>query len=120
MLYISNAFSLGMLKHSQAHLEVSSIGLDLAKVIVREEPWTSSVGHEATASIMTRLLGVYIPVHRTSVKLEPGDRLLVFQLKIRLPEGKILSEPELQELIDKELYSWRLVDVLEEEEDVYA
>lgn len=111
MLYVSNAFSLGMLRHPYAQLDVSEVSEAYAVHRLREEPWVSSIGHEATAQIITRLTGVYIPSHRVALRLDLGDEVLVFQLKLRLPEGKTLSEPELAELIDKQLYSWRLVRV---------
>lgn len=111
MLYVSNAFSLGMLKHPYAQLDVSEVSEDYASHRLREEPWVSSIGHEATAQIITKLTGVYVPCHRQALRLDLGDEVLVFQLKLRLPEGKTLSEPELAELLSKQLYSWRLVRV---------
>ena len=115
MLYLSNAFSLGMLSLKEAQLKVKEENPSVIRLRLRSEPFTSSVGHESTAQIMSRLLDLYIPVHRASIKLREGDELIVFQLKLRLPEGKVLSEPELEELISKELFSWKLVKVLKGE-----
>jgi hypothetical protein len=56
------------------------------------------VGHEATASLLSKLLGVTIPFNRATIFLQPGDRCLHFFLKSRIPEGKILTEDELKSL----------------------
>ncbi len=111
MLYLSNAFSLGMLQHPISELKVEEVQQHYVTHRLTTEPFVSSIGHEATAQIITKLTGVYVNCHRRAIKLDRGDELLVFQLKLRLPEGKILSEPELMELIENKLFSWRLVKV---------
>jgi len=58
----------------------------------------SAVGHESTAKLLSQLLGIEIPVNRIEIKIEYGDKLIVFQLLQRLPEGKVLSEEELRQL----------------------
>ena len=115
MLYLSNAFSLGMLSSQECTLKIRSETPSVIRLRLKSEPFTSSVGHESTARLMSKLLDLYIPVHRTSIKLREGDELIVFQLKLRLPEGKTLSEPELNELVEKGLFSWRSVKVLGEQ-----
>ena len=79
MIYVANAFSLGMVKPA-----------DLPKVrfapiqrpVLDGLQWTSAVGHADTAA----LLGV--PMARITVALKPGDTLYVAQLQgPRLPEG---------------------------------
>ncbi len=56
----------------------------------------SAVGHTATASLLTRLLGVEIPVNRIAIAQQVGEQAIVFRLNSRPPEGAILSEPELE------------------------
>ncbi|MEM4977095.1 MAG: DUF1874 domain-containing protein, partial [Desulfurococcaceae archaeon] len=68
-----------------------------AKRTVEGSEFISIVGHESTAKMMTELLGVPIPVNRSMVQLEPGDIVLVFQIMVRLPEGKVLTLEELKE-----------------------
>jgi hypothetical protein len=58
----------------------------------------SAVGHEGTAQLLSRLLGIEIKAERRSVYLKTGDTAIHFFLKERLPEGKILSEEELSRL----------------------
>ena len=50
----------------------------------------SCVGHADTAAILSKLIGLDLPVNRVSVKLEKGDLLIVGQyVGQRLPEGTI-------------------------------
>jgi hypothetical protein len=58
----------------------------------------SAVGHEGTAQVLSRLLGVEIKTERKTVFMKKGDSALQFFLKTRLPEGKVLSAEELQTL----------------------
>jgi dihydroxyacid dehydratase/phosphogluconate dehydratase len=56
----------------------------------------SAVGHQSTAEILTELLGFDVPVNRIQFAQEPGQDALVFKLKGRAPEGKILSREEIE------------------------
>lgn len=67
--------------------------------------WTSAVGHESTAEIMSELLGYQILMNRIKVEPKPGDRLLCFKLKGRAPEGKILNKEEIKQIG----YEWMLL-----------
>jgi hypothetical protein len=60
--------------------------------------FVSAIGHEGTAKLLTELLDVQVPYNRVSVSLQPGDIAIHFVLRTRLPEGKILSYEELQNL----------------------
>jgi CRISPR-associated Csx2 family protein len=57
--------------------------------------YTSAIGHEASAAFLSAILGVEVPANRIAAAMEPGDQALVFRLRERLPEGKLLSEAEL-------------------------
>jgi hypothetical protein len=71
--------------------------LSLAEAIeLLKQGFVSAVGHEATASFLSQLTGIAIPVNRIQVKMQPGDRAIVFQVLTRLPEGKVLSGEELK------------------------
>ena len=73
----------------------SKISLEEVKSLLQEN-FTSAIGHEGTASLMSRLTGIEIPVNRIAVKMANGDEAIVFRVLTRLPEGKVLSEAELQ------------------------
>jgi hypothetical protein len=75
--------------------DFSKISLDEAKAFVSDGIFESAVGHQATAEVMTDLLGIKIPNTRMPIKMASGDKALVFKLTERLPEGKILTKEEL-------------------------
>jgi hypothetical protein len=61
-----------------------------------KQGFVSAVGHEATASFLSQLTGITIPVNRVQIQMKPRDKAIVFQVLQRLPEGKVLSEEELK------------------------
>lgn len=56
--------------------------------------FVSAIGHEGAAAFLSRLLGLSVELNRIAVAMAPGDAALVLRVKVRLPEGKILSEEE--------------------------
>jgi Domain of unknown function (DUF1874). len=81
-----------------AYIKLERISLEKAKQILQNNEFISAIGHEATAKLLSQLLGINIPVNRISVFFELGDIGIHFFLKQRLPEGKVLTEEELKEL----------------------
>jgi len=73
------------------------ISVEEAKTLLRGG-FQSAVGHSATAEVMSRILGVQIPMDRGQIFMQPGDRAIVFRLLTRLPEGRVLSREELEAL----------------------
>ena len=69
--------------------------LSTVKIILRADGFISAVGHEGTASFMSRITGVNIPFNRMQVRMQTGDLAIVFRVLTRLPEGKILTDEEL-------------------------
>lgn len=55
----------------------------------------SAIGHEASAALLSAVLGVEVPANRIAVAMVPGDQALVLRLKERLPEGRVLGAAEL-------------------------
>jgi len=88
------------------------VSIEEAKKVVSasQSQFVSAIGHEGTAKLLSRLLGVQIPTNRITVFMEPGDIGLHFFLKQRLPEGKILTEDEV-----KKLDYWLVLSEIEEE-----
>jgi len=97
MIYLSNAFSLNMLPGGTVRLEVKEVDVERVKEML-SSGFRSVVGHASTASVLSALLGLDVEVRREQVKLQKNDTCIVFQLQVRLEEGKILSEEELQTL----------------------
>ena len=115
-IYLANAFSLSMLPpKKEFELHIREIDINEVKEWLKLK-FTSVIGHEATASVLSQLLGIQIPVNRIQIKLEHGDILIVFQLMTRLPEGKILTREELEQLIQQGLVKFYYVSVYDVEE----
>jgi hypothetical protein len=71
--------------------------------------FVSAIGHQATATLLSQLLGIEVPFNRVTVKAKPGDILIHFVLRERIPEGKILTLEELQRLP----FDFAITEVLE-------
>lgn len=112
MLYITSTFTLGMLQNKEGKIAYKEISLQEARKLVKQE-FISAVGHHATAILMSKILGVMVPCNRIQISVSPGDCILVFQLLIRLEEGKVLSVFEMEELWQEGKLSFYKVEVLE-------
>jgi hypothetical protein len=90
MLYVANAFSTSMLS-GDALVSFRRVSLETVRDGLRPltgGAWTSAVGHADTAALFSKLLGMEVPVNRTTLRLERGDGLIVGQyVGPRLPEG---------------------------------
>jgi Domain of unknown function (DUF1874). len=104
-VYISNAFSLSMLTPPITVKVVEASVEDVKNILTRG--FTSAVGHEATAQVITTQLSIPVSTNRISIQLKTGDTLVVFQLLTRLPEGKILGVDEMRQVPSK----WYVVTV---------
>ena len=98
-LYLANAFSLSMLlSEKESIVKIKRISAAQAEILLKEKHFISAVGHASTAEILQELLFLEVPVNRVAIQLQPGDKVVVFQLKTRLPEGKVLSKEEISSL----------------------
>jgi hypothetical protein len=117
-MYVGNAVSINMLDGNCAIWRIRKLkDAEEAKSLLTSLvcPIVSCVGHEATASVFSRLLGIDVPTNRITVKLQDGDAVLVGALGQRLPEGKIISEEELKSI----QINWYLVQVKNEEVEIW-
>ena len=69
-----------------------------AQEIAQNNKILSAVGHESTAQVLTTILGVDIPVNRILFAQEVGQQAIVLKIKGRIPEGKILSLEDIEEI----------------------
>lgn len=84
MKYLGNAFSINMLDVGR-YCIVQVKRIEMADV---PHDCKSIIGHPATASLLTKMLGYDVPVNRESVMLKKDDELYVAQYSgPRLPEG---------------------------------
>lgn len=77
------------------------LAVDAAREIV-QRGFTSAIGHDSSASFLTKLLQVRVPSNRIRIEMEPGDQAVVLRLKQRLQEGEVLTEAQMDS-IDFEL-----------------
>jgi len=68
---------------------------ELAALGREEGTLVSAVGHESTAQILTELLCVPVQVNRIQYEQAQGSTAIVFKLRGRPPEGRILSREEI-------------------------
>lgn len=99
MLYITNSFSLNMISdYALCEIWIRKWKLSEVRDLLMREEFVSAIGHKATAEFLSKLLGIEIPMNRIMVKLGISDTILVFQLGVRLEEGKVLSEDEIRNI----------------------
>lgn len=89
--YLANAFSIQMLSNLSdwgTSVTFTPLSLDEAKEILASG-FTSAIGHEDTARVVSNLLGMDVPANRVSINLESDqDTLVIAQVMGgRLPEG---------------------------------
>jgi acid phosphatase family membrane protein YuiD len=66
------------------------------KALLSNGGFISAIGHPATASALSKILGVNVPTNRVAITLQPGDTLIVFQLAVgRLAPGQELTEQDI-------------------------
>jgi len=104
--YLSNAFSIGMLSDGGL---INIVPLEDKHVkSVLQDGFISAVGHQSTADFIKLVTGIDVPVNRVAITLQPDDKVIVLQLQGRLPEGKVLTQEEIQSVP----YKWFVVEVL--------
>jgi hypothetical protein len=109
-MFIANAFSLSMLPWTETADQFAFKATELSLSGVQEmatfTKFHSIVGHEDTAKLFSSMIGVEIPVNRTSVQLDPRDKLIVGQYSgRRLLEG-------VTELPESASIRWVLVEFI--------
>jgi len=79
------------------------LSLEEARALVSEfqregKSIQSAIGHQTTADLLSALLGIAVAVKRIEYRQTIEDIALIFKLKGRPPEGKVLSREELEEM----------------------
>jgi hypothetical protein len=70
--------------------------LEQAKEILKANDVHSAVGHKSTADVLTTLLGIEVPINRVNYEQQRDEVALVFKLRSRPEEGKILTTEEIE------------------------
>ena len=99
MLYILNTLivPVNFDEDNEITVKMKRINVDEAKFLLAGE-FESAVGHQSTAEVISKILGVKIHPERKTIFFKKGDMGIHFFLRERLPEGKILSQEELEKL----------------------
>ena len=78
--------------------EYSPIELEETRKLLQETEFESAIGHQSTAEILSELLQIKVEVNRTEYRQSVDDIALIFKLRSRPPEGKILTSEEIEEI----------------------
>ncbi|NPA40765.1 MAG: DUF1874 domain-containing protein [Aquificae bacterium] len=110
-IYLLNAFSINMLEKMPAHVEFDEVSLDEVLQLIREEGFRSYISHLSTAQVLSELLKEQVEQNRVNIKLPHGAKAVVFQLKVRPPEGGVFGVEDLKDIIERGLFSFYKVRV---------
>jgi len=104
-IVVANAFSVNMVEKSDI-FAIIKLDINRAKSVIdsarkSNTEIVSIVGHESTAKLLSKILGIDIPVNRANYRISENDMLLVFTVSERLPEGKVLTDEEISQYINK-------------------
>lgn len=69
-----------------------------AKGLVKKNGFVSAIGHSATAEVLSDLLEIEVIANRTEFVQSIENIAIIFKLKSRVPEGKILNRTEIEEI----------------------
>ncbi len=58
----------------------------------------SAIGHQATADLLSEMLGMDVPMHRQTIRMQPEDSAIVMRTLVRIPEAKVLDKAALAEI----------------------
>lgn len=87
-VYLLNALSLNMASSPSGFFRWKKVTVEEAKALLTENEFSSAIGHQDLATIVSSILGLPIEANRVNVLLEPGDLAVVAQYRgPRLPEG---------------------------------
>jgi hypothetical protein len=87
MVYMSNAFSLNMLKDFPVTVHIRKADIETVKGIL-SGGFVSGVGHTDTANIISGMLNMKVEANRITININADDILVVAQyIGPRLPEG---------------------------------
>ena len=93
MIYLANAFSLGMLRYpdiNEPHrLQITRISAFEAGEILHRSEFYSVYGHRDTACHLAKYLKIYVPVQRETIELKPGDVMIVARANVRRMDYEI-------------------------------
>ncbi|MEM0071273.1 STIV orfB116 family protein [Metallosphaera sp.] len=94
MVYLSNAFSPGMLSSYPVTVRIEQVSESEFANVVKSENVVNAIGHQGTVDFINAKFNAKLMMNRITLKLGSGDVLYIIQLLTRLPEGKVLTSEE--------------------------
>lgn len=70
------------------------LSLQDARQVALTNSAESAIGHQVTADLLSQLFGFNVPMNRVNFEQGVGDAAIVFKLRGRPEEGKILTREE--------------------------
>lgn len=106
MVYLMNAIP-NILFAQVKLVQIEQISISQVQTFLKEG-FVSAVGHQSTADIYSKLLGIDIPTNRITIEFKQSDLYIagLFTLPRRLGENETLSEEEILALN----INWVLID----------
>lgn len=83
---------------AEGSYSLKKTSLEEVKKLIENVEIQSAIGHQATAEILTELLKTNVPMNRIQYEQQSGETAIVFKLKSRIPEGKILTREEIEQI----------------------
>ena len=77
--------------------ELEDVKNTIALLQATGEEIVSAVGHETTAKILSKLLGIEVPFARVNLTLKAGTRLLVMTPYFRASEAREFTKKEVED-----------------------
>ena len=109
MTYLTTTFSPSMLPANSEAI-VKELTEDKPRQLLKQG-FTSAVGHENTAAILSRLFGTPVQFNRVNLTLQNGDVLLAAVPQIRFTEAREYSDDEVTSASFR-FFAVKLVDVI--------
>ncbi len=98
VIFLTNALAPSMLLCQKVDIQIERVTAEMAKMALQGKKAYSYIGHELTAKALSLLLGIEVPVNRSTLKVTSAE-LLIFSLNARLPEGYVVkSQYELEQI----------------------
>lgn len=100
MLYVFNSqmIPLNWQLADSYTVKIKRIDVNQARQLINQNQFTSAIGHESTAKLLSMLLDIDIPINRIQIQMTSGDMGLHFALKKRLNEGQVIDIQELEQI----------------------
>ena len=84
---------------SYGEFRYTPLTLTEARHLIKESDQVqSAIGHASTAAMISDLFEFPVNLNRMEYRQQAGEAALIFKLKVRPPEGKILNLDEIEDI----------------------